>query len=595
MGGRLCFPVWMLLFCIVCHSSVAQNYIVRVHSADNNTLLSDYPVKTSEAFANAADAVQYIGSLVPALQRKGFLAASVDSFSISEQIYDLYVYRGEKYAWAQVRFNEIPEAVLSQAGVKKESWEGKNLEPERIAAVSERLLQWAENNGYPFAQVWLDQVEIHPSGKVNASFRMEKFAVQHIDSVVVHGDVKISGSFLQQYLDIKEGDIYQENKLSKISARLRELPYLEESSPWTIEFTVRGNYLNLYLKEKKANQINAIAGLQPNNSETGKFLWTVDALFAFQNILAQGETIRLSYQNLQYKSPRFRADLAYPYLFQSRFGLDGRFDLFKKDTSFRKTSFQAGIRYQVSATDYLRVFYQSQSSRIITPDTAFVKLNKSLPENIDVAASGAGIEMGFHRTDYKNNPRKGWEASIQGSGLLRNVRKNDAITRLKDASGFDYTVLYDSILNRRNQYFITGNAACYLSPGKKTVFKLAYSGGYVGGVPLFRNELFQIGGFRLLRGFEEESIFTNQYHVGSLELRFLLDRNSYFYFFSDNGYVQTDFNQFFKEDFYTGFGLGATLETLSGIFSIGYGLGAHQNNPVLFRQSQIHLGYVAYF
>jgi hypothetical protein len=43
----------------------------------------------------------------------------------------------------------------------------------------------------------------------------------------------------------------------------------------------------------------------------------------------------------------------------------------------------------------------------------------------------------------------------------------------------------------------------------------------------FRNELFQIGGNRLLRGFDEESQFVSQYLVPSVEYRYLIGQNSY--------------------------------------------------------------------
>jgi hypothetical protein len=46
---------------------------------------------------------------------------------------------------------------------------------------------------------------------------------------------------------------------------------------------------------------------------------------------------------------------------------------------------------------------------------------------------------------------------------------------------------------------------------------------------------------------------------------------------------------------YNGFGLGTTLETKSGLFTISYALGRSDQNTVQFRQSKIHFGYVAYF
>ncbi|HRO41635.1 MAG TPA: BamA/TamA family outer membrane protein [Flavipsychrobacter sp.] len=596
---KVCFSVSLFLcviFALLFFSIQvsAQRFSVTLHAVDgNNSSLEE--IKSPGIFSGSEPAFQFIQQIVPKLQEKGYLSASVDSISISDDTYKVFVFLGKQYRWALVGFNAISNDVMAQSALKKEQWEGRALSPKQVSRVSEKLLLWAENNGYPFARVWLDAVKIDEEGKVTGNFMLDKGALQTIDTIDIQGDIKISRSFLLNYIDLKQKEPYNEKKLRNVSLRLRELPFLQEAAPSVFEFKLSENKLSLFLKEKKSNQLNAIIGLLPNNVETGKFLLTVDALFAFQNILAQGESISLSYQNLQYKSPRLKVDLVYPYLFNTPFGADVHFDLFKKDTTFRRTSLQAGIRYQLSTANYLRVFYHNQSNRLITVDTMFVIFNKRLPDNIDVAANGAGVEIGVNKTDYRISPRKGWEARLTSSALARNVRKSDAITELSDGSGFNYESLYDTLIKRQYQYFINGNLSYYVPVGKRMVFKAAYNGGWVGGENLFRNELYQIGGFRLLRGFDEQSIFTNHYHVATLELRLLLDQNSYFYLFSDNAYVESNFNGFLKNDIYNGFGLGTALETKSGLFTISYALGRSSANAVQFRQSKVHFGYVAYF
>ena len=46
---------------------------------------------------------------------------------------------------------------------------------------------------------------------------------------------------------------------------------------------------------------------------------------------------------------------------------------------------------------------------------------------------------------------------------------------------------------------------------------------------VYRNEQFRLGGNRILRGFDEESIFATFYTVSTVEFRLLLDQNSYFF------------------------------------------------------------------
>jgi len=588
-------PVLALLLSFFAGRSVlAQEYGVALYSVDNKQeqLIRELELPGKKVSEEAA--FGFIRDIVPRLQEKGYLAASVDSFHIGTDVYKAFVYLGQSFRWGKISFDSIPESILVQSGVSRERWEGRPLNPAQISRVSDRLLQWAENNGYPFARVWLEAGGLE-GAEITGRFLMDRGALQTLDTVIISGDVKVSRGYLLRYLDLKQGEVYQEKKIRGIGNRIMELPFLQEGGPASVSFDPGGATLYLNLKERRANQLNAIVGLLPNSVETGKFLLTVDALFAFQNILSRGESISLSYQNLQYRSPRLKLDLVYPYLFNSPVGVDLHFDLFRKDTAFRRTSLQAGFRYALSATDYLRVFYQNQSNRVITVDTALVRQTRRLPEDVDVTANGLGLELGMNHTDYRFNPRRGWEWRIASVGLLRSVRESDVITAMRDTGGFEYRDLYDTLKQRRNQYQINGNIAAYLPLGKSLVLKSAYAGGWISGNNLFHNELYQIGGFRLLRGFDEQGLFTPHYHVLSAELRVLLDRNSYFYAFTDNGYVAMlrDFRE--QSDFYHGFGIGTTLEARSGLFSISYALGKYPGLPLQFRQSRVHFGYVAYF
>ncbi len=592
------FPAFLLLIFALCclpSQAAAQTSAVKLHRVDSNQALLLSLAEVPEKFEDPGYSYDYLKKLVPSLQEKGYLAASIDSIYFQNDNYGAFVFLGKQYKWARLSFDSIPNSLWAEASIDPRQWQDAKLNPKRLSGVTEKLLTWCEQNGYPFAKAWLNDVQVNEDGGVNAFMMLDKGPLRKIDSINVKGTARISKNYMMRYLDIFEGEYYNEKKLKAVTNRLNEIPFLEQSEPWRVKFKLTTTEVDLYLRERKANQLNAIIGLLPNNVETNKFLLTVDALFAFQNILSMGESISVTYQNLQYKSPRLKASGIMPFLLNSPFGIDANFDLFKKDTAFRRTTFQLGVRYQLNATDFLRVFYQNQSNRLITVDTNYVRVNKRLPENVDVSANGGGFEFVMNRTDYRPNPLKGWRGRALMSALLRNLRRSDVITGMRDGTGFNYNSLYDSMEKRKYQYRAEGELAYFLPIGKKATFLTAYTGGWISGTNLFQNELYQIGGFKLLRGFDEQSVYTNQYHVITLELRLLLDRNSNVYLFSDNGYIISQYSGFYREGLYNGFGAGASLQIRSGLFTINYGIGRTEGNPVQFRQSKIHFGYVAYF
>lgn len=574
---------------------LAQSYDLHLQASPQDTLALHHLGKTPKSFSNPAAILSYVQALPVQLQEQGFLTASIDEITPEEKGYSAVIYVGSQYKWASLNLDNLPVAMLVSAGIDRRQYDNQPLRPSRLANLTGKLLSWADENGYPFSSVYLDQIAIGVDGSIKANLQMKLGEMRRIDSVIVEGDAEIQPSFLYQYLEISPGMLYNEKKLSAISTRLKELQYLEEEKPWTISFRKYDTHLKLYLKERPANQLNAIVGLQPNTGSTDKFLLTVDVQVALQNILSHGEALSFSVQQLQARSPRINLDALWPSLFGTSIGAEGHFNLYKQDSLYQKVNLQAGIRYTLSTYSTLRAYYESHSNNVRYIDTQYIRNFRRLPDNNATQSSGIGMEVNLNQTDYRLNPRRGWNLQMNGAFLRRNIIRNDAVTNLQDGSGFNYAALYDSLDARSNQFQIKTVAEKYTPLSRQSVLKTAYHGGYISGSNLFLSELFQIGGFKLLRGFDEQSIFASQYHIITIEPRLLLDQNSYVFAYSDNAWVQADFNKQSREGYYFGFGAGATLQTKTGQFTIGYGLGKSTKSAVRLRESKIYLGYIAFF
>ena len=110
------------------------------------------------------------------------------------------------------------------------------------------------------------------------------------------------------------------------------------------------------------------------------------------------------------------------------------------------------------------------------------------------------------------------------------------------------------------------------------------------------NDMFRIGGFTVLRGFDEQSIYASTYGVGTAELHYLLEQNSYLFVFFDQGWYQKEQAGLANiTDMPYGFGAGMSFQTKAGIFSIDYALGSQMNNPISFRGGKINFGIASYF
>jgi outer membrane protein assembly factor BamA len=589
---KLIAALILLMSCAFCTRVFCQNnYRLLTHFIDKDSLFAAQNIGLKTAFKNELECNEYVKQLPSVLQQKGYISASVDSISEAGNQTVIYLFSGEKYDLLNLHIHNRDKNYLEQAGWKPDGKRDK-LSFEDYRQTSEKLLDYFEENGYPFAKINLDSVSISHN-QIEAVLNIDKGFPYHIDSIRTYGTAKISRNFIHHYLDIPRGSPYNKAKLAKIDQRILELPYLQQVQPWDVTMLNTGSLVNLYLAQKKSNQINVLAGFLPSNQQLGgKLLLTVDANLQLQNAFGAGENFGLIWQQIQPKSPRLHLQYAQPYMFNSPFGIDFLFELYKKDSAFLNINGQLGLLYTSSPNKTGKVFLLAQRTNVLQIDTLGIKASRRLPDVGDVSSVNLGIDYDIANTDYRFNPRRGNELTISALAGNKTIGKTTAITKIKDSS-FDYSHLYDSIKLKTYQLRLRVKAAQYFKTGRQTVLKTGINAGWYQSPGYFRNELFQIGGYRLLRGFDEESIYANKYAVGSIEYRYLVGLNSNFFIFSDFGWTN---NSIIKQsNTYLGAGAGLSFETKGGIFNISYAVGKRNDLSLDIKQSKIHIGYVSIF
>jgi outer membrane protein assembly factor BamA len=465
-----------------------------------------------------------------------------------------------------------------------------------LQGIQQRLLTHYEKTGYPFAAVYLDSVRLN-GDSMQALLKVNKGPLYHIDSIRVYGRAKISNFFLQQYLGIANGSVYSRDKLDRVGKRLLELPYLQTLQNPDLTMLGSGAVLNLYLANKRSSQVNFLVGFLPANTTNGKLQVTGDVNLNLKNPFGTGETLLFNWQQLQLKSPRLNLGYQKPYLFRTAFGIDFSFELFKKDSAFLQINATLGVQYLLASNQQGKLFVQQQRTSLLAAgsDTNLVKATKKLPPNVDVTTTSVGIDYEWNSTNYRRNPRSGNELRVVVASGIKKIDKNNDILQLKDPV-FNYAGLYDSVKLRTYQLRVRTSAAHYFPLAKQSALKLAFNGGLFASQGIFRNELFQIGGYRLLRGFDEESIYATQYAVFTAEYRNIISLNSYLFGFADGGWARNQYQQVDAKNTFVSAGLGLAFETKAGLLNISFAVGKRNDVPFNLRQAaKIHFGYVNYF
>ena len=387
---------------------------LQVISVDSSSeYLSNFELETE--FPTQNQAKKAVTAIIPKLISDGYISASLDYWKCDSINCVASFYIGNRYKWAKLSKGNIDEYALSQVGFRDKIYNNKALNQKQLGQLFEKLIVYYENNGYPFASIQLDSIEINEES-ISAQLNLQKNQATTIDSVSIIGTAKISPIYMYNYLDIKPGEMYNELNISRITTRITELPFVKQKQPYEVLFTNDFNKLTLFLENKKASRFDGVLGILPDN-KTNKVIFTGDMKLLLLNSLGRGESIKLNWRKLQNQTTDLKVTAAYPFVLNTPFGIESKFMLYKRDTTFQDVQGMLGVQYILPRGNYFKVFADQKQSRLLS--TKGMENISSLPSQIDVNNTTYGLGLRSENLDYKFNPTRGYQFFIEGGAGTR--------------------------------------------------------------------------------------------------------------------------------------------------------------------------------
>lgn len=533
-------------------------------------------------FASIRERHRAVSTLLLSLNDRGYLLAEADSVGGDSLHLAVHITRGNKFKHAQIRTGNLDPGMMPNAVYRDRLLYNEPFRPQAVAGLFRKIVEQYENNGYPFASVKADSVEI-TADQVRMGILVDKGPAVTMDSIVIRGNAHVKNAFLYGYLGMKPGSVYNEKQIRGIGRRLRELPFMLLERPHRVEFTSLSTAkVVIFAKKVNASRFNGLVGFMPG-SANGKLLVTGEADLGLWNALGYGEQLTLKWRRIQAGTQSLNAYIKYPYLFGTPLAVNGSFDFFRRDSTFQNIGFGFGVQYLFIGTNYVELFYRRQIAQVI--DVAKFVESAQLPESIDYTANNIGIKINFEQYDYRWNPTRGYliNASVWGGNKV--MRRRSDIPQ----------ELYEGLQLRSFQvggelkvdWFIHLHKRITLKPGAL----LAHSVNPY----RFLNELYRVGGINNLRGFNEDALYVSSYAFGNVELRYLIEQNSNVYLFLNGGWMERGIVTGYYRDMPYGFGAGMHFFTKAGYVNFAYALGSSQGQPIQFRNGKIHLGFTGVF
>ena len=505
------------------------------------------------------------------LIEKGYFLASFKPLYRSSTEIEVLVEIGSHFPNVAIVIEDSIKSQLRSFGIDNISKNSLKTNPSLFKLFIDKTLKAYANNGYPFAQVFFDEQEIIEQ-QIEIQMNISSGKFYRFSDIIVKGDSSISKSTVQNLIGIKINDIYSEEKISSIDRILQQTNFINVLKKSELLFTENGVELYVYLENQKMSSMNGAVGLQPN-PQTQRIGLTGDVQIKLLNVFKKAELIDVNWRSIEPQTQALQAKMNYPFLFKSPFGIDLKFNLYKRDSTFLDLKSFIGIQYSFKNNVQLKGFYQINSSEILSKTPNSSSLFSYLAP---IKLNSYGISLQYRRINYLPNPSKGFSLYIETSIGNRTVKKEN--------TALEKSYVYKSIF----QY------VSYIPITKRNIIKVGVNFESYTSSTIFQNERYRFGGLNSLRGFNEEELFASTKLITSLEYRFLLDKNSTVFVFYDQG-IYEDNTLNYKIDSPFGVGSGISFGSKIGIFSISYALGKQENNPLEFRNGKIHFGYITYF
>jgi hemolysin activation/secretion protein len=560
----------------------------------NDSLIQRFEkVRFPEKCRDSVDLLLQVDSLNRTFFNFGYLSASMDSFRRQDDKFRVYYNPGDAYRWMYISPGNISESLLESVGFYPKLWEDEPVNYGQLAGVMTDLLDHFANSGYPFANIQMDSVQIR-NGRVFGKLCVNKNKIIRFDSLTLISTVAINPVFLERHLGLRKGDPYNHSTIREIPGQIRKLSFVRLDGQPTVSFKGNRAIVNLKLAPYKNSRFDILIGILPGQNATDGIRLTGDITAELFNKLGQGEYAGFKYKSITRSTQELALEVNYPYLLNLPFGINSTFTLYSNTKLNRDIDLRLGVQYHLGTDQKLNIYWHNTSSRLLAIDSAKILAQGRLPSNIDLRVNGIGLNYAYQKLNYRFNPRSGINLFINGKAGLKEVLENQEIKSLNNELT-DFSMAYDSLENGY-QFSIDGLVEYYLPVGKIFTMKGANRSGIkLSRKGLYLNEAFRIGGSEILRGFDEESLFTNRFSIFTLEMRMLISMNSYFFIFGDYGLVSIRLDDTIQFDRPYGIGTGLSFDTGAGILQVSAALGSQSGLPLDFGSSKIHVGYLSLF
>ena len=553
----------IFVFALISAQTFSQELSLEIYSqnSDENRLLST--VEFNKNFSDLEELKNELNFVLEKLKKIGFIKAEINQihqikntkyeaeFSLKNQIKNIYVFGMDSIALKDyknyTKINNKKTLILPI---------------EKVENFFKKLNEFLSNKGFPFNSAKLTNIERLENDNLMAEIEINFEKERKIDKIVVKGYENFPESYLKYLTKYKIGEKFNLDEIQQNSELLNQLRFVKQIKKPEILFTEDSTSIYLYLEKQKRNNFDGFIGFSSDESDNNvQFQGYLD--FELVNNFNFGEEIQFLYKSEKNADRILKANVDLPYIFKSPVGANLGLILTKKDSSF------------VTNEQFVSFFYKNSRNHKFSLGIRSIQSDEQLEiPNADFQ----DYETFFSDFIYEFS-------KYNQDNLLFPIKENYLfkISQGKRTSNDQ----------QNNQLFINMDLTKIFDFGLKNSIYLNFKSEILDSETYFSNELSRFGGANSIRGFDENSFFSNKYFLLITEYRFKLNNTIYINSIFDVGNYENKLINAYNNIY--GVGMGVGLLTKGGIFSLSYALGSDIKQTLDTKNAKIHIKYSSFF
>ena len=510
-------------------------------------------------FDNYKDLVLSVEDTLISLKKRGNLEAEVKSFIMVDSLnYEVQINKNQKIKYVKIsNLSDLDNDVLNILNVYK--LENGLVKFEEIDEILSEISKKLSRKGFPFATLAFKNHDLITSSTLESDLLIDYGDKRFLDKVVVKGYEDFPKNFKKNIFKLKKDKLLDLEQALDKSKLINRTKFARNSRDPEILFTKDSTSLFLYLEKIRKNSFDGFISFDTDEN-SGKINIQGYAKISLNNTFNAGENINFDFNALKNRDRSLKSNINIPYFLGSAFNVNYTLNLIQKDSTYTSNENIIDIDVNLNKTNLGFGFQKNKSDSGIETENI-----KSFDSKLfNVFSEYLIIDEGdkFNPEFFKLSLRYG-------------LGKKEQLNNITSISKYKLEISKKFNISKRFKF-------------QPLIIKEK-----INSKNLVNNELLRFGGGNSIRGFDDNSIFSDSYTLLKTNLNYYLNDTIYIYtIFDIANYSDNILN--IEKDIYSG-GFGFSTLTENGLISVNYSKGNNWGNSFNLKNAKINVIFLTFF